>query len=91
MNTERGEHDGEDLEAEEETVMVMVMLSGRRQCLRKDERRDGSVRGRDFFYGEEHPSTSYLRTPLGAGQHKSMRGKKRKQPAEKGHDVLRVI
>jgi hypothetical protein len=86
MNTERGADVGEDLEAEEKTVM---MVEGRRQCLRKDERRDGQ--GKGVFYGEEHPSTSYLRTPLGAGQHKSMRGKKRKQPAESGHEVLRVI
>jgi hypothetical protein len=74
------------LEAEEETVMVM--LKGRRQCLRKDERRDGQ--GKAFLW----VGTSfhvYRRTPLGAGQHKSMRGKKRKQPAENGHEVLRVI
>jgi hypothetical protein len=85
MNTERGEHVGEDFEAEEKTVMI----KGRRQCLRKDERSDGQ--GKGFFYGGEHPSTSYLRAPLGLGQHKSMRGKKRKQPAENEHDVLRVI
>jgi hypothetical protein len=60
MNTERGADVGEDLEAEEKTVV----LKGRRQCLRKDERRDGQGKG-FFLWGGGHPSTSYLRTPLG--------------------------
>ena len=88
MNAERGagaDDAGEDLEAEETTAM----FKGRRQCLRKDERSDGQ--GKGFFMGRNILPRHTCAPHWGAGQHKSMRGKKRKQPAENGHEVLRVI
>jgi hypothetical protein len=67
----------------------MVMLKGRTTMLGGGTKGE-MVRGRPFFYGEEHPSTSYLRTPLGAGPHKSMRGKKRNSQQRMDTKVLRV-